>query len=114
VSLVPAMGLLGLVYLFGRAGGKFVGARIAAKRLGLAKTVQQHLGFALMAQAGLAVGLTFAINSRYPLFAPVITTVVLAAVAVYEVIGPISARFALVRAGEAHMAKPVVTDPMSL
>jgi len=114
VSLVPAMGVLGVVYVFGRAGGKFVGARVAARRLGLAETVQRHLGFALLAQAGLAVGLTFAINTRYPSIAPVITTVVLASVAIYEMVGPISTRFALVRAGEAQMAKPVVTDPLNL
>ena len=114
VSLVPAMGVLGFVYLFGRAGGKFIGARIAAKRLGLERSVQQLLGFAILAQAGLAVGLTFAINSRYPTFAPAITTVVLAAVAISEIIGPISTRFALVRAGEAQMAKPVVGDPINM
>jgi len=114
VSLVPAMGVLGIVYLVGRAGGKFIGARIAATRLGLARSVQLHLGYALLAQAGLAVGLTFAINVRYPAMAPVITTIVLASVAVYEMFGPISTRFALVRAGEAQMAKPVVTDPMNL
>jgi Kef-type K+ transport system membrane component KefB len=114
VSLVPAMGLLGVVYLFGRAGGKFFGARIGARRLGLDVKVQRLIGYALLAQAGLAVGLTFAINARYPALAPVISTIVLASVAVYEVIGPISTRFALVRAGEAHKANPVAADPMKL
>lgn len=114
VSLVPAMGALGVVYLFGRAGGKFFGARLGGKRLGLEVNVQRLIGYALLAQAGLAVGLTFAINARYPELAPVISTIVLASVAVYEVIGPISTRFALVRAGEAGKANPVATDPMKL
>ncbi len=114
VSLVPAMGVAGVVYVIGRAGGKFFGARVAAARLGLQSSVQRFLGFALLAQAGLAVGLTLVIDDRYPAIAPVITTVVLASVAIYEMIGPISTRFALVRAGEAHMAKPVTVDPITM
>jgi Kef-type K+ transport system membrane component KefB len=103
---VPAMGVLGLVYVVGRAAGKFAGARLAAWQLGLEPRVQKFLGFALQAQAGLAVGLTLAVDSRYPQFAPVVSTVVLSSVAVFEMIGPASTRFALVRAGEAGAERP--------
>ena len=110
VARIPAMGMLGLVYIVGRAGGKFVGAGIATWRLGLDSKVRNFLGFALQAQAGLAIGLTLAVNGRYPQFAPVVTTVVLASVAVFEMVGPMSARFALVRAGEAGLGKPSRSD----
>ena len=103
LALVPAMGIVGFVYVFGRAFGKFVGAVVGARWLQLEPSVQRFLGFGLMAQAGLAVGLTIAIEQRYETFAPVVSTVVLAAVAICEVIGPISARFALVRSGEASL-----------
>ena len=110
VARIPAMGMLGVVYIVGRAGGKFVGAGIATWRLGLDSKVRNFLGFALQAQAGLAIGLTLAVNGRYPQFAPVVTTVVLASVAVFEMVGPMSARFALVRAGEAGLGKPSRSD----
>ena len=83
VSRIPEMGVLGLVYVVGRAGGKFAGARLAARWLGLEPGVRNFLGFALQAQAGLAVGLTLAVNGRYPQMAPVISTVVLASVVVF-------------------------------
>lgn len=101
VRLVPAMGTLGLMYVVGRMGGKFAGAGYAARRLGLEPPVRKYLGFAILAQAGLAVGLTLSVNSRYQDIAPVVSTIVLASVAVFEMIGPLSTRFALVRAGEA-------------
>ncbi|HQZ38636.1 MAG TPA: cation:proton antiporter [Vicinamibacterales bacterium] len=104
VSRIPAMGMLGLVYVLGRSGGKFAGAGLATWKLGLEPAVRTFLGFALQAQAGLAVGLTLAVNARYPQFAPVVSTVVLASVAVFEMVGPTSTRFALVRAGEAGLA----------
>ena len=64
--------------------------------------VQRWLGFGLLAQAGLAVGITLAIGRRFPDLAPVISTVVLSSVVIYEMIGPISARLALTRSGEAR------------
>ncbi len=100
VRLVPAMGVLGLTYIVGRIVGKFAGAGYAAWRLGLETSVRRYLGFAILAQAGLAVGLSLTVNGRYAELAPVVSTIVLASVAVFEMVGPLSTRFALVRAGE--------------
>lgn len=104
LALVPAMGVVGMVYVGGRSLGKFVGAVAGARWLQLEPSVQRYLGFGLLAQAGLAVGLTLAIEARYEAFGPAVSTVVLASVAIFEMIGPISARFALVRSGEAFTA----------
>ena len=89
LTLVPAMGVVGLVYVIGRATGKFVGAAVGARRLKLEPAVQHFLGFGLLAQAGLAVGLTIAINQRFDTFAPIVSTVVLASVAIFEMVAPI-------------------------
>jgi Kef-type K+ transport system membrane component KefB len=106
LSLVQALGWAGSVYLLGRAVGKLLGARLGARWLGLPENVQRYLGLALMAQAGLAVGLTLAIEHRFPAHAPTVTAIVLASVALYEMFGPIGTRFALVRSGEARAARP--------
>jgi Kef-type K+ transport system membrane component KefB len=103
VSLVSTMGAAGLLYVVSRALGKLVGARAGAHWLGLEPTVQRFLGMALLAQAGLAVGLTLAIDDRYAAYAPEVSTVILAAVVINEMVGPISTRFALVRSGEVGM-----------
>lgn len=103
VSMIPEMGALGIAYLVARAGGKFLGAGLGARYLGMEDSVQRYLGFALLAQAGLAVGLMLAVNQRYPEYAEVVETVVLSSVALYEMVGPISARFAIVRAGESRL-----------
>lgn len=103
LSLLASMGVIGVVYVVGRAAGKFIGATLGARWLRLEQTVQHFLGFALMAQAGLAVGLTLAVGQRFETYAPVVSTVVLAGVAFYEMVGPISTRFALAQAGEVGM-----------
>jgi len=113
ISRIPAMGAVGLVYIGGRAVGKFVGARIASRQLDLDPMVQKFLGYGLQAQAGLAVGLTLTVNSRYPQLAPIVSTVVLASVAVFEVIGPASTRFALTRSGEAGRANATQVESLT-
>jgi len=100
--LLPSLGIIGAVYILGRLGGKLFGTMLVTRRMAAAPVVRRYLGFAMLSQAGLAVGLLLAINRRYPDLAPVITTVVLAAVTVFELVGPLSARQALIRAGEAH------------
>ncbi len=108
LSLLRTMGVLGLIYVGARAGGKFIGARIGARRAGLDRVVQRFLGFSLLSQAGLAIGLALTIQRRYPDLAPSVTTVVLAAVAISELIGPVATRLAILRSGE---ARPHSLDP---
>jgi Kef-type K+ transport system membrane component KefB len=110
LALLPALGMMGVIYVLGRAAGKFVGTRYAARVVGLGPDVQRLMGFAMFSQAGLAIGLVLVTNQRFPQIGPTISTVVLASVAIFELVGPLSARLALVRSGETRPqdAKPAV------
>jgi Kef-type K+ transport system membrane component KefB len=99
---VQTLGLIGIAYVLFRAAGKIIGAHVGAKQVGLDPVVQRYLGLGLMAQAGLAIGLTIAIERRYPEFAGEVSTVILAAVTISEIIGPIAARIAIDRSGESR------------
>jgi hypothetical protein len=72
----------------------------------MAPVVQRYLGLTLLAQAGLAVGLTIQAEHRFPDHAPAVVAIVLASVALYEMFGPISTRWALMRSGEARGELP--------
>jgi hypothetical protein len=111
VALVSGMGILGVIYVIARMTGKFFGARWGASRLSMPDVVRRYLGYGLWAQAGLAVGLTLMVNQRFPQLAPPITIVVLASVVINEMIGPLGARFAIMRAKEARLRK---ADPESI
>jgi Kef-type K+ transport system membrane component KefB len=107
LGLLPSLGALGAVYVVGRAGGKLVGAVVASRRTSQPPVVRRYLGYAMLSQAGLAVGLLLTVNRRFPDMAPVVTTVVLAGVTIFELIGPLGARYALVRAKETRPQPPV-------
>lgn len=105
LSLLASLGMLGFVYVAGRALGKVGGSSLVAGKAGLPGEKGKMLGFSLLAQAGLAIGLVLTVDRRFPDIAPIVSTVVLAAVAVFEIVGPLSVRFALVRSGEARPAQ---------
>lgn len=105
VARVASMGVIGIAYVLARGAGKFAGAWLGSRRVGLESQVQHFLGFGLLTQAGLAVGLVMTISRQFPEYYPLISTVVLSAVVVYEMIGPIATRFAIVQSGEARLSR---------
>ncbi|MDY6969956.1 MAG: cation:proton antiporter [Spirochaetota bacterium] len=97
---LPHIGILGIIYIFGRIIGKLLGCRIGAV-MGRFSTIEQKwIGFAMLSQAGVAIGLCNSLSSMGAPGEEIISTVVLGSVVVFELIGPISVRFGLVRAGE--------------
>ena len=102
LSLLPSLGAVGAIYVLCRAGGKIGGAWLAARRTASPPATRQYLGLSILAQAGLAVGLVLVTRQRFPEIASIVTTVVLGAVVVFEIAGPLSTRFALDRTGESR------------
>ncbi len=94
------MGLTGAAYVILRSTGKYVGCTLGAKAAGAPHVQKVWLGPAMLAQAGLAIGLAGSLARTWPGPGQNIQTVVLAAVVVFEVAGPLLTRLSLVNAGE--------------
>lgn len=102
VYALPKVGLLGLVYIIVRFAGKYLGSFTAAKICKCEPVVANNIGWALMPQAGVAIGMASLVVRQLPDFGPQIQTVILSATLVYEVLGPLAAKYALSKAGEIH------------
>jgi Kef-type K+ transport system membrane component KefB len=105
-ELVPAsvlgLGAIGGAYIAARASGKIVGARIGLRGQDVPPVVRRHLGLCLVSSSSLAVGLTIQIRAAFPAYATTVTGIVLAAVVIFEIIGPLLTRRALFATGEAQ------------
>jgi Kef-type K+ transport system membrane component KefB len=108
VGMLKTIGVLGAIYVAGRTVGKFGGGFLGARLTKVPLDSPFTLGMGLLAQAGLAVGLTLSLHSRFPDFAPTVVTVVLASVMIYEVVGPLGVRWAIARAGEEMPREPAL------
>jgi Kef-type K+ transport system membrane component KefB/nucleotide-binding universal stress UspA family protein len=108
LSALVAAGVVGIAYALLRVLGKMAGAWTGARIAASPDAVRKYLGFALVPQAGVAIGLVFLIQSNAELheYATIITPVVLAGVVLSELFGPVAAKFAVVRAGEAGLREP--------
>ncbi|MEX2445054.1 MAG: cation:proton antiporter [Alkalispirochaeta sp.] len=107
ITALPALGLIGLVYIAGRAFGLIAGAWIGSALGGADKTIRNNLGLGILSQAGVAIGLALYVQRTFSEYGDMgtwigttIITTVTATSVVFEVIGPILTKFALRRAGE--------------
>ena len=101
LSVLPAVGVLGVLYIIARSLGKYFGARLGAKFVKAEDTVKKWLGFTLLPQAGVAVGMAqIALSRLSGDLGQKIQAVVLSATLVYEIVGPLLTKMALKKAGE--------------
>jgi Kef-type K+ transport system membrane component KefB len=101
-SSVLGLGVAGLCYTAARAVGKVAGARIGLRGQETSDVVRQQLGYCLVSSSSLAVGLTIQIRTSFPDYAATVTGIVLAAVVIFEIVGPLLTRRALLLTGEAR------------
>ena len=89
LEAVPALGLVGLVYIVVRTGAKLVGGTLGGIVGGLPMDQAKRLGIDLVPQAGVAVGLAVLAAERLPGPGNDMATVVLGSVVIFELVGPI-------------------------
>lgn len=93
----------------GKVGGTFLGAKLAKSE----KQVQKFLGFGMLSKAGLSIGLVIMVQQSFPEIAEQITAIVLGAVAVSTLIGPLGEKFALLSSGECKIETRETTEEQS-
>lgn len=100
-SLLSAGAFAGGVLIAARAAGKALGIFALAPASGLPLRKASLLVLAMTPMSGVAVILVHDTAKLYPLFAPSLAAIIVSAIVMLELIGPLLAQFALVRAGEA-------------
>ncbi len=94
------------VYIVVRWIGKYSGCYVGAVISKADENVKRHLGTAMMTKAGLSLGLLMYVQDRLYGVVEVATMLIaveLAAIAFYEIVGPICVRYALFKVGEAKV-----------
>ncbi|RLB86169.1 MAG: hypothetical protein DRH10_10675, partial [Deltaproteobacteria bacterium] len=105
----PTVILLGLGYIVSRAIGKYGGVWLGAQVSGSDNRVRKYLGFSMLPQAGVAIGLVLFLQAT-PIVASAtpeikslflqMTNIVLFSVLINELIGPPLSKFAIIKGAE--------------
>lgn len=102
IKTLTNIGLLGISTIILRTIGKIYGTNLAGWIAKAPKEVSKYLGYAMLPQAGVAIGFAISVRNVFPEF-NFITTVVLANVIYSQIIGPLLAKYALFKTGEAKV-----------
>ena len=90
---------IGIVYIISRCAGKYFGAYISTKGTKCAPEISKYLGITLWPQAGVALGMcTTAMQLGDE--GRLIRNITLFAVLIYELVGPLMTKQALIKAGD--------------
>lgn len=100
LSVLPSIGVVGVIYVVLRVVGKWIGAALGARLMHADANIQKYLGPALLPQAGVAIGLSFLAQQVVPQYADTIRAVILCGTLIYELIGPAVSKTTLQKAGE--------------
>jgi len=100
IEALTHIGMLGIAYIITRTMGKVFGNWLGAKLGDFGYIERRWLGYAMIAQAGVAIGLSQSLAKTWPEGGVIIQTVILGSVVFFELLGPITVRQALVHAGE--------------
>jgi len=106
LSVMPVVGLLAAILVGIRATALLGGARIGARLARADEAVVRYAGLGLLPQAGLAIALAQVFAKAFPELGDSAPALVLAVVAINEIISPAFYRLGLVRSGEASRGKP--------
>jgi Kef-type K+ transport system membrane component KefB len=100
ISMIPRIGVLGLLYIVFRVIGKFIGVKLGSMLSHAEKNISKYLAWGLVPQAGVALGVALIAKELYPKYGELIFTTITATTVIYELIGPLCAKYGLKKARE--------------
>ena len=108
LGLLVSIGAIGVVYIICRSIGLIGGSYLAALASKADPVIRNNIGLGILSQAGVAIGLSLIASHKlselgYPEVGTLIITTVATTSVVFEIIGPLSARYAIMKSGEAQI-----------
>lgn len=106
IGLLPQLGVLGIIYILMRIAGKSLGAYTGARISHATPVVRKYLGFGLLSQAGVAIGLALEASTTFGAYPEGVylgmlaINVITATTFIFQILGPPLTKYAIFKAGE--------------
>ncbi len=102
ITTIPQATFLIFLFVVLRVAGKMLGANWGAKLVKADKKIQKYTAGGLLPQAGVVIGLVLSIykNEHFVDIAEILLTTIMGTTIIYELIGPVVAKYSLKKAGE--------------
>jgi len=104
LGVIKEAGILSVLIIFGRCGGKYIGAWIGASISNSSALIKKYLGLGLMPKAGVTVGLALLAKQYFNSsgVGNIMLSAILTSVIINELIAPPLTKYALTKSGEVY------------
>ena len=99
-AAIARLGLVGVSYVLARSAALILGGRIGAIIGKAPAVVRSRIGWCLLPQAGVALGLALLVTERLPDIGQSVLPLIVASTVLFEIFGPLLTHWHLRRAGE--------------
>ena len=117
IENLKAIGALGIAYLIARAVGKVGGLNLTAILNKNVPSAMRGIGWGLLSQAGLAIGLGMICKQKLRDAGLEIETVIVSTIIIFEIVGSVLVKMTVVKAGEVKIIDLIdraVANPFAL
>jgi Kef-type K+ transport system membrane component KefB len=97
---LAALGVMGGVYMVARTAGLGLGGKLGGWMVKAPRQVQNRVGWCILPQAGVALGLALLVQERLPELGNTVLPLVIGTTVLFEIGGPLVARWQIKAAGE--------------
>lgn len=99
-KVLPAVGVIGIIFILSRTFGKIFGAYLGATIGKSSNNVKKYLGPTLLSETGIAIGLALLAKEVFPNDGETLIAITIAASFIFDMIGPFLVKLSLKKAGE--------------
>ena len=92
INSAEAIGVIGATYIVARTLGKILGAHWFSKMAAASPEVSKKLGWCLLPQAGVAIGMALLVGNKFPEYEHLVLTIAVTSTVLFELLGPLVAR----------------------
>ena len=100
ITILRTAWVIATAIILTRAGALWVSTYLAAKTVGDPPAVRRNAWMGFLAQAGVTLGIAGLVRENFPVWGDPVATIIIAMIAVNQLIGPPLFRWTLVKAGE--------------
>jgi len=102
IMTIPQATVLILIFVSLRTMGKFMGTVAGARIVKADRSIQKYTAGGLLPQAGIVIGLVLSIyqKEQFKDIAEILLTTIMGTTIIYELLGPVAAKYSLLKAGE--------------
>jgi Kef-type K+ transport system membrane component KefB len=102
ITVLKTAWVIATAMILTRAAALWISTYLGARMAGDPPVLRHHAWMGFLAQAGVTLGIANIVRERFPVWGVHVAAIIIAMIAVNQLLGPPAFRWALLRAGESH------------